>query len=265
MEFQAKEKYSVSDLISIMALLRSEGGCPWDREQNHLTIRKNLIEEAYEVVEAIDAGDPSMLCEELGDLLLQVVFHSRISEEQGDFSIEEVADGICKKLIHRHPHIFSNVTVKDSEEVLENWDAIKKQEKGQKTASETLHSVPKVLPALMRSQKVQKRAAKIGFDYPDALCALLDLESEVAELREAIESGDRGASVDELGDVIFSAVNVARQISADAEEALTGSCEKFIRRFDAVEELAQKQGIVLEAQSLDRLNALWDAAKRAGI
>ena len=156
MEFKAKEKYSVSDLISIMALLRGEGGCPWDREQDHLTIRKNLIEEAYEVVEAIDAGDPEMLCEELGDLLLQVVFHSRISEEEGDFSIEEVADGICRKLIHRHPHIFSDVVVKDSGEVLENWDAIKKQEKGQKTASDTLHSVPKVLPALMRSQKVQK-------------------------------------------------------------------------------------------------------------
>lgn len=135
MEFQAKEKYSVSDLISIMALLRGEGGCPWDREQDHLTIRKNLIEEAYEVVEAIDAGDPEMLREELGDLLLQVVFHSRISEEEGDFSIEEVADGICRKLIHRHPHIFSDVVVKDSGEVLENWDAIKKQEKGQKTAS----------------------------------------------------------------------------------------------------------------------------------
>ena len=208
MEFQAKEKYSVSDLISIMALLRGEGGCPWDREQDHLTIRKNLIEEAYEVVEAIDAGDPEMLREELGDLLLQVVFHSRISEEEGDFSIEEVADGICRKLIHRHPHIFSDVVVKDSGEVLENWDAIKKQEKGQKTASDTLHSVPKVLPALMRSQKVQKRAAKTGFDYPDALSALADLESEIAELREAL---------------------------------------------------------VLEEQSLDRLNALWDAAKRADV
>lgn len=193
MEFKAKEKYSVSDLISIMALLRGEGGCPWDREQDHLTIRKNLIEEAYEVVEAIDAGDPEMLCEELGDLLLQVVFHSRISEEEGDFSIEEVADGICRKLIHRHPHIFSDVVVKDSGEVLENWDAIKKQEKGQKTASDTLHSVPKVLPALMRSQKVQKRAAKTGFDYPDALSALADLESEVAELREALGIGRAGS------------------------------------------------------------------------
>lgn len=265
MEFQAKEKYSVSDLISIMALLRGEGGCPWDREQDHLTIRKNLIEEAYEVVEAIDAGDPEMLREELGDLLLQVVFHSRISEEEGDFSIEEVADGICRKLIHRHPHIFSDVVVKDSGEVLENWDAIKKQEKGQKTASDTLHSVPKVLPALMRSQKVQKRAAKTGFDYPDALSALADLESEIAELREAIASGGQEAQTDELGDVIFSAVNVARHLPADAEEALTASCEKFIRRFDRMESMAREKGIVLEEQSLDRLNALWDAAKRADV
>ena len=254
MEFKAKEKYSVSDLISIMALLRGEGGCPWDREQDHLTIRKNLIEEAYEVVEAIDAGDPEMLCEELGDLLLQVVFHSRISEEEGDFSIEEVADGICRKLIHRHPHIFSDVVVKDSGEVLENWDAIKKQEKGQKTASDTLHSVPKVLPALMRSQKV-----------PDALSALADLESEVAELREALASGGQEAQTDELGDIIFSAVNVARHLPADAEEALTASCEKFIRRFDRMESMAREKGIALEKQPLDRLNALWDAAKRADV
>lgn len=265
MEFKAKEKYSVSDLISIMALLRGEGGCPWDREQDHLTIRKNLIEEAYEVVEAIDAGDPEMLCEELGDLLLQVVFHSRISEEEGDFSIEEVADGICRKLIHRHPHIFSDVVVKDSGEVLENWDAIKKQEKGQKTASDTLHSVPKVLPALMRSQKVQKRAAKTGFDYPDALSALADLESEVAELRETLASGGQEAQTDELGDIIFSAVNVARHLPADAEEALTASCEKFIRRFDRMESMAREKGIALEKQPLDRLNALWDAAKRADV
>lgn len=265
MEFKAKEKYSVSDLISIMALLRGEGGCPWDREQDHLTIRKNLIEEAYEVVEAIDAGDPEMLCEELGDLLLQVVFHSRISEEEGDFSIEEVADGICRKLIHRHPHIFSDVVVKDSGEVLENWDAIKKQEKGQKTASDTLYSVPKVLPALMRSQKVQKRAAKTGFDYPDALSALADLESEVAELREALGIGRQEAQTDELGDIIFSAVNVARHLPADAEEALTASCEKFIRRFDRMESMAREKGIALEKQPLDRLNALWDAAKRADV
>ena len=157
------------------------------------------------------------------------------------------------------------MVVKDSGEVLENWDAIKKQEKGQKTASDTLHSVPKVLPALMRSQKVQKRAAKTGFDYPDALSALADLESEVAELREALASGGQEAQTDELGDIIFSAVNVARHLPADAEEALTASCEKFIRRFDRMESMAREKGIALEKQPLDRLNALWDAAKRADV
>ena len=261
MEFKAKEKYSVSDLISIMALLRGEGGCPWDREQDHLTIRKNLIEEAYEVVEAIDAGDPEMLREELGDLLLQVVFHSRISEEEGDFSIEEVADGICRKLIHRHPHIFSDVVVKDSGEVLENWDAIKKQEKGQKTASDTLHSVPKVLPALMRSRKVAKRAADHGFTYPDAQAAIADLEQELTELKQAVAQGSADAQQEELGDVLFSAANVSRFLDCDAEEALDAATVKFVRRFREMERLAAQQGCAVDDLSAAELDKLWKRAK----
>lgn len=264
MAFQLKENYQISDLIRIMSLLRSrEEGCPWDLEQTHGSIRKNLIEEAYEVVEAIDADDPKMLCEELGDLLLQVVFHSRISEEAGDFSIDNVADGICKKLILRHPHIFGDILVNNSKQVLENWDEIKKKEKGQTTVSETLHSVPKVLPALMRSQKVQKRAAKSGFDYPDAAMALTDLESEISELKAAMASQDSQSCCEELGDVLFSVVNVARMLDIDAEECLTASCNKFIGRFDAVELLAVHENVDLKHASLNRLNKLWRDVKNA--
>ncbi len=263
MAFEQKEHYQVSDLVRIMSLLRDRDGCPWDLEQTHQSIRKNLIEESYEVVEAIDANNPEMLCEELGDLLLQVVFHSRISEEAGDFSIDDVADGICKKLILRHPHIFGDTVVNNSKQVLENWDEIKKKEKGQTTISQTLHSVPKVLPALMRSQKVQKRAAKSGFDYPDAVAALSDLESEIAELKDALQKQDSLSCREELGDVLFSAVNVARMLDIDAEESLTASCDKFVKRFDAVELLAKRENVDLKHAPPDRLNKLWRDAKNA--
>lgn len=263
MEFQAKENYQVSDLVRIMSLLRSENGCPWDREQTHKSIRKNLIEETYEVVEAIDANDSKMLCEELGDLLLQVVFHTRMSEEAGEFSIDDVANGICKKLILRHPHIFGNVVVNNTKQVLDNWEEIKKKEKGQTTISETLHSVPIVLPALMRSQKVQKRAAKSGFDYPNVAMALEDLESEIAELKASISQKDDSACNEELGDVLFSAVNVARMLDIDAEESLTASCDKFIKRFDDVELLAACEDVDMKHASLDRLNKLWSDVKIA--
>lgn len=261
MNFSVKERYDIADLLRIMELLRGEGGCPWDREQDHKSIRSNVIEEAYEVVDAIDRENSAMLCEELGDLLLQVVFHSRMSEEAGEFSFYDVADGICKKLILRHPHIFGDVVVHNSEEVLNNWDAIKKVEKGQQSATDTLRAVPAAFPALMRSQKVQKRAGKTGFDYPDAQMALGDLESEVAELKEAIAAQDKSGCMEEAGDILFSAVNVCRKLGLDAEECLGQSCEKFIDRFERVEQLAAKQQVEMETASLDRLNQLWSEAK----
>ena len=261
MEFIRKQNYKVDDLIEIMRLLRSENGCPWDREQTHPSIRKNLIEEAYEVCDAIDRQDKELLCEELGDVLLQVVFHSRIAQEAGQFGIDDVADGICKKLIIRHPHIFADLSVADSDEVLDNWDEIKKREKGQQTATETLHSVPAVLPALMRSQKVQKRAAKTGFDYPDVLMAIEDLEKEIAELKEVIAGKDKAGYTEELGDVIFSAVNVARFLKVDAEESLTRSCEKFINRFEQVEKIADEQSLNMKEASIQCLIDLWNEAK----
>jgi len=263
MDFQIKESYDIADLVKVMELLRSENGCPWDREQTHASIRKDLIEEAYETVEAIDYGSSKMLCEELGDLLMQVVFHSRIAQEQNEFDFDDVADGICKKLILRHPHVFGDVKVNGSEQVLANWDEIKKTEKGQTTATETLKSVPKVFPALMRSQKVQKRAAKAGFDYTDAEMAFGDLESEVAELKQAMEQKNSENCFEEVGDVLFSAVNVARMLGLDSEESLKASCDKFIDRFEKVEQLAIKNGVDMNSASLDSLNELWRKAKSA--
>jgi tetrapyrrole methylase family protein/MazG family protein len=259
--FPKKDKYTLDDLIAIMTILRGEGGCPWDREQTHRSIRKDLIEETYEVAEAIDREDPDLLKEELGDLLLQVVFHSRISEEAGEFSLHDVADGICKKLIVRHPHIFADIVVHSSDEVMDNWDEIKKREKGQTTAAQTLHSVPAVLPALIRSAKVQKRAGKAGFDYPDVHMALADLHSELEEFKEALQSGDRDEYQDELGDILFSVVNVARLLKMDPEESLSMSCNKFIKRFEKLEALTLNRHIDMKKSTLEQLNALWQEAK----
>lgn len=261
LSFNRKPSYRIEDLLAIMALLRGEGGCPWDREQDHRSVRSNLIEEAYEVAEAIDQDDPEMLKEELGDLLLQVVFHSRMSEEAGEFRFDDVADGICKKLILRHPHIFGDVDVHSTEEVLDNWEEIKKREKGQKTATDAVKSVPRVFPALMRSQKVQKRAAKTGFDYPDVKMALEDLCEELDELKQAVAAEDKPGCVEELGDLLFSVVNVARLIGVDAEESLGQSCDKFVDRFEAVESMALERGIDLGRESIGVLNGLWNEAK----
>ena len=258
-EFLEKDFYSIGDLLSIMALLRRE--CPWDREQDHHSIRKNFLEETYEALEAIDNDDPVLLREELGDVLLQVVFHARLEEEAGRFDFDGVCDGICKKLIERHPHVFGRVKAEGTGEVLRNWDRIKAESKGQKTAAETLRSVPVVLPALMRSEKVQHRAAKAGFDYPDVARAMGDLESELAELKEAIDGGDPARIDEELGDLLFSAVNVARFTGVDPEESLGKSCEKFIRRFERVEELARREGTDLQAAPIDELDRLWKRIK----
>lgn len=260
-DFQFREKYEISDLLHIMQLLRSETGCPWDREQTHQSIRKNFIEETYEVVEAIDKEDPVLLQEELGDVLLQVVFHARMEEEAGRFGFAEVVDGICKKLIERHPHIFADVQVGSAGEVLKNWETIKQAKKGLKKQSEAMDTVPRVLPALMRSTKVQQKAAKAGFDWPDVTGALDKLEEEIRELREAVQEGNAAHCKEELGDVLFSAVNVSRFVKADAEEALTGACDKFVARYKQVERLAQGEGLLMEQMSLPELDSLWDRAK----
>lgn len=262
MDFKRKERYSVEDLLKIMEILRSENGCPWDREQTHQSIRKNMIEETYEVVEAIDRQDSVLLQEELGDVLLQVVFHSRMEEEAGRFSFDDVADGICKKLIERHPHIFGDVVAADAEQVLKNWDAIKKQQKGQDSYAQTLADVPNVLPALMRTSKVQQRAARAGFDYENIQQALDDLKSELQELSSALKAGDSKNAGEELGDLLFAAVNVSRFLKLDGEETLTAATEKFIRRFTRVEELSAQKGVDMKTAGIDALNDLWKQAKQ---
>lgn len=259
MGFLQKENYGMQDLLSIMETLRLQ--CPWDKQQTHKSIRKNLIEETYEAVEAIDNEDSDLLKEELGDLLLQVVFHAQIEKEAGSFSFEDVCNALCKKLITRHPHVFEGAKATDAEQALQSWDEIKKREKaGQATAS-LLESVPRVLPALMRAQKVQQRAAKTGFDYPDVEMALSDLRSEVEELVQALDKKDEQAQ-QELGDLIFSAVNVSRFIQADPEEALSRSCDKFIARFTEVEKLACKQGVDMQTADIQVLDGLWKEAKQ---
>ena len=256
--FQSMERYGFQDLNRIMALLRQPGGCPWDREQTHESIRRNMLEEAYEAVEAIDEKDPGHLKEELGDVLLQVVFHARMAEEEGLFTLDDVVDGICKKLVFRHPHVFGTVDARDSGQALNTWDAQKREEKGQRTAADTLDSVARSLPALMRAEKIQDKAGKAGFDWTEMGPALDKAEEELGELRQAVE---QGANVEEeLGDLLFAAVKVGRFAGLDSEQALHGTCEKFIRRFRRVEELAG--GRPLDSLGLPRLEELWQQAKQ---
>lgn len=252
----------MEDLLRIMEILRGENGCPWDREQTHESIRGNFIEETYEAVEAIDKQDTALLREELGDVLLQVVFHARMEEETGSFSFGDVVHDICHKLIIRHPHIFADAQVQNTEDVLTNWEAIKNQVKGTKTQTERLRAVPAVYPALMRAQKVAGRAAKAGMDYADAAGAWKDLQSEVRELEAAMAEQDSAHIEEELGDLLFSAVNVARHLGVDSEYALSRSCEKFIDRFEQAEMLAGEQGISMQEASPETLDSLWKQAKK---
>lgn len=261
-DFCFKDNYSINDLIKIMQLLRKPDGCPWDREQSHSSIKKNFIEETYEVVEAINKNDTELLKEELGDVLLQVVFHAEIEDEIGSFNFDDVADGICKKLIVRHPHIFSDVSVNSSAEVLKNWDAIKQQTKGISSSAESIKSVPKELPALMRATKVQQRAAKDGFDWENVAGAFEKLNEELDELRSAIAGGVKSEISDEFGDVLFSMVNISRFLKIDSEECLSASTEKFIGRFELVEQLAKERQIDIAKANLSELDLLWNEAKK---
>ncbi len=260
-DFQQKESYGFSDLCRIMAILRAPGGCPWDAEQTHASSKRSLIEETYEVIEAINKDDKELLCEELGDVLLQVVFHAQMEAEAGVFDINAVCDGICKKLIERHPHVFGTVQVDSTEQVLDNWDTIKRKSKKQKTQGEAMQKVPLELPALMRAEKIQKKAKKAGFDWPDVNGAYEALGSEIEELKAAAAGGDPAKIEDELGDVLFSAVNVARFLKVDPEQALTSASNKFLSRYLKVEDLAAKRGIDMPSTPIEELDKLWVEAK----
>lgn len=261
-EFVLKDKYNMDDLVAIIKVLRAPGGCPWDREQTHESIKKNFIEETYEVVEAINKQSPDMLREELGDVLLQIVLHTEMESEKGNFTFDDVANDIVQKLIVRHPHVFGEVVANNTAEALNSWDAVKLKTKGQKNQTESMLSVPRELPALMRAQKIQHKAAKIGFDWDDVGGAVDKLYEEIDELKTAMEQGKRLDIEDEFGDVLFSCVNIARFIDVDSEEALTASTDKFMSRFSLVEQMASEQGIDMKCSSIEELDRLWDKAKK---
>ena len=259
--WQEKDFYSVEDLVAIMRVLRGENGCPWDKEQTHTSIRNNLLEEAYETADAIDRLDDTDMAEELGDLLLQIVFHCQMAEERGAYSLDKVADGICKKLIYRHPHIFSNVVANTSDEVLDNWDKLKNKEKHMQSYSDTLKAVPKAFPACLRAQKVQKRASKAGYDFKSVEDTVLKIEEELAELKQALAEKDVKSASSELGDLLFSVINTARFLKADAEQSLADTTERFINRFEKAEQLALNQNKDLADFSDEELDVLWQQAK----
>lgn len=255
----SKTNYDVDDLKQIVSILRAPGGCSWDGEQTHQSIRRNFLEEAYEVAEAIDEGSTEHLKEELGDVLLQVVFHASIEEEAGHFDLNDVADGVSRKLIYRHPHVFGDVSVSSTEEILSNWEDLKKAEKGHATQADAVDSVARSLPALWRAEKVQKKAAKVGFDWPDIGCALDKITEELEEVRAAM--GGEGDPVEELGDLLFAVVNAARFLSADPEMALHAASDKFSARFRKVEEAVSRSGRTMKDVPLEELESIWDQVK----
>ncbi len=254
---------SIERLLDVMRKLRAPDGCPWDREQTNESLKSDLIEEAYEVIDAIESGDVSDLEEELGDLLLQVVFHSQICSEDGRFEFHNVADGISDKLVRRHPHVFGEVEVSGSGEVLQNWDAIKKAEKrkGDKPAS-IVSGIPKHLPALQKAHQVQKRAARAGFDWDHIDDVFAKLHEEIEEVKEAINRNHEDDIRAELGDLLFSVVNVSRYLGHNPEELLNHNVKKFVRRFQHVEDRVHESGKEFKEFTLDQLDAFWDDAKR---
>jgi len=255
----ASAHYSWDDLVEIMARLRR--GCPWDREQTHVTLVPYLVEETFEVVDAIEAHSDGDLCEELGDLLLQIVFHSQLATERGKFSIADVVDALSNKMIRRHPHVFGDQAVSSVAEVWQNWDQLKALEPAAKSRSSRLDGIPKGLGALQRGQKMQEKAARVGFDWPRIDGIHAKLAEEVAELESARRAGDQRAVREELGDVLFTIVNLARALGVDAEGAMRDANDKFFRRFTFMERRAEGDGRTLNDLSLDELEELWQLAK----
>ena len=246
---------SFDTLVAIIARLRSPNGCPWDREQTHSSIKGNLLEETYEVIEAIDEEDTKKLCEELGDVLMQIVLHARMASEEGDFELGDIIRGICTKLIHRHPHVFSNADAKDTKQVVANWEILKRSEgKGS-----LLSGLPKEMPALAYSQAMGRRVARVGFDWEDVAGIIDKLAEEVAEFNEATDHRQR---VREFGDLLFTLASVARRLDIDLESALRGANERFYNRFSCMEETCQKRETSLSSLTLEEQNVLWEEAKR---
>lgn len=249
-------------LVDVMARLREPGGCPWDREQTRVSLKPFLVEETYEVLEAIESGDPRGLREELGDLLFQVIFHAQIAHELGEFAIADVLRVLHDKMVKRHPHVFGDASVASPTEALAQWEAIKRRESERDgVLRSVIDGVPRALPSLIRAQRLQSKAARVHFDWPNAAAAWEKVEEEIGEAREALDAGDRARLADELGDVLFSLVNVARLSSIDADEALGGAIEKFRRRFTEMEAGLRARGQSVESASVDERERAWEVAK----
>ena len=244
-------------LVEIIAKLRASNGCPWDRQQTHASLRGNLLEECYEVLEALDEEDSGKLCDELGDLLMQVVLHTQIATEAGEFKLGDVVRGINTKLIHRHPHIFGSLKVKDAEEVALNWEALKQEEREADTSM--LDSVPKQMPALAYSQGIQRRVAQVGFDWEDIDGIIDKLAEEVSEFKRA---GSQEQKEREFGDLLFTLANIARRLEVDLEATLRQTNQRFYQRFSYMEEVCRQRGVNLGELSFDKQNALWEEAKK---
>jgi tetrapyrrole methylase family protein/MazG family protein len=257
---QQEKTFEFEPIVDVMKVLRSPGGCVWDIEQTHTSLRRYIIEEVYEVIEAIDLEDSELLCEELGDLLLQIVFHARMAEETGSFSMQDVIDTVTEKMIRRHPHVFGDVSVRDAGEVVLNWDAIKRKEKGDARKS-VLDGVPKDLPSLMKAYKLQQKAAKVGFDWDNIAPVWDKINEEIAELKKAIQENDKANIEAEFGDVLFSLVNLSRFLHVDAEVSLNMTNNKFIHRFSYIENSVIKEGKEWEKLTLEELNKYWDESK----
>ncbi|HZZ86583.1 MAG TPA: nucleoside triphosphate pyrophosphohydrolase [Anaeromyxobacteraceae bacterium] len=254
---------AMEKLLGIMARLRGPDGCPWDREQTLETLRPYVLEETYEVLEAMQSGDPRAHCEELGDLLLQIVFQAQLASEQGQFAFADVAEAISEKLVYRHPHVFAGAEVKDSEAVLQQWAALKRKEKQAKGGGKSvLEGVPRELPALARAERLTEKASRIGFDWPEVQGARDKVAEELAELDEAIAGGDRSRIEAELGDALFALANVGRKLSIPPEEALRGAVNRFVLRFRYIEEELERRGVPHAGASLEEMEALWQESKR---
>ena len=259
-EILQKNAYDASDLAKIVEILRAPGGCPWDREQTHESIRTDFIEETYEVIEAIDKKDPALLREELGDVLLQVAMHAEMEREQGRCTFDDIANDVCKKMIHRHPHVFGDVKAETSAEVLSNWEVIKSEEKKRESVTDKLEAIPRQFPALMRAQKVGKKASM--FDFPDAESVAVKVEEELAEVRSAVAQGDEAQIAEEMGDLLLSVVSLARKLHVNAEMALTAATDKFIARFAAVEQAIHAEGKSFGELSDEELDVFWQKCKK---
>ena len=258
LSFESREFYTLEDFVRLISFLRSEQGCPWDRAQTHESIRRNFLEETYEACEAMDEGDIPHMREELGDVLMQVLFHTDIEREAGHFDIDDVADAACRKLVDRHPHVFGSAEQRTQPQ---DWEAEKRRERGQTTVAEAMETVSKALPGLWRSDKVQRKAAGEGYEWPNADTAFAKLPEELSEVREAMDSGDRDAMEEELGDLLFATAKLCRFLGVDPERAVHRSCDKFIRRFAAVEKTLSDAGKVMKDTSLDEMIRIYASVK----